>query len=219
MKRFCYRAFTVLEILLSLAICSALFAAVAAAMTAASQAVSNNQAQAMLSMSGRTALTRLLDQIREGIGHLPYTQSGAAYTGYLNGSPMIKDIGISLVCEDPDGTPIAYTYWLDQSDPSNGKILMKRQAPSMTATTNTLLEGVTRFEVSMWPGKSEYNRSGQYDTAVRACISLDVTDRSRRQPMVLSLSGSSVPRRNVWSGAHLSFSIDQAIADNLGIIR
>lgn len=221
MKRTFRKGFTLVEMLLSLAICAALFAAISAAVLTASQSVKGNVSQALLGIAGRNALMHLLGQVRNGVEHHPYTQKGAAYTSYVNnGAMMSKDIGICIV-SDADGTAITYTYWWDQSDPTNGKILMKREAPGVPATTTTLLEGVTRFEVSMWPGKSQSNRGNLYDIMVRACITLEATETNAAgvQSAVVTLSGSSVPRRNVWSGAHLTFSIDKAIEDKLGMVR
>ena len=194
---------TLVEVLLALSITAILMLAIVTALNAAIHTVSVNQDT--LATRSRISLTRMLEQIRTANSHAPYVGNVAAYTtAYIKTGKEYTNIGIRLI--DPRDNA-DYVYYLDA-----GQIKVTRNGSAPAC----LLDGVTAFEVTLWPGKSQTSRAsgGDYDQTRLVTITLNATGNESGKPASVALSGSAVPRVNSWAGAQLSYPIDAIIAEN-----
>lgn len=217
---------SLVEILLGLSITVVLMLAIFQAISASFSSFRINQSSAMVTMRSRTILSRLLDQIRATSAHEPYT--AMVKTAFQQSPTPVDDTGFKLADIQPDGSVIIYIYWWDTTNPNNGRLMMRRepgQGSTITPTSNVLLNGVTYFSVRLWSGKSDPTLT-TYNVLARAAITLTVQEQAggltsgnrlvgaNKIPDTVSLSGSSVPRQNAWSGQELSYPITKILQQN-----
>ncbi len=216
MKTGRYRGVTLVEMMLAMGIMCLMGAALSAALSATISSARINESEATLSIQSQRVMSRLLDQIRGTSLHRPYSVDTPEYEAYLTGNPM-TDIGFSLIDRQPGKGDATYTYWWDK----DSRKLMVKCDQGETSTSAVLLNNVTEFKVTMWPGRSERNiaTGGPHDLLLRAAIVLRITDGTSDNPHVTLLSGSVTPRRNLWTGAHLNYTIDEIIDENTGLLR
>ena len=194
---------TLVEVLLALSITAVLMLAIVIALRAGIQTINVNQDT--LASRSRIALNRMLDQIRTAQAHAPYISNVTAYTtGYIKTGKEYTNIGVKLI--DPRDNA-DYVYYLDA-----GQIKVTRNGSAPVS----LLDGVTAFQVTLWPGKSPASRAsgGDYDQTRLVTITLSASGNESGKPVAIAVSGSSVPRINSWSGSQLSYPIDTIIAEN-----
>lgn len=222
------RGLSLVEVMIALTITAVLMGAIAQAVKASFDAFRINQSEAMLTMRARVVLMRIIDQIRANGEEMPlhvtsqYTTLGTPIARQPDGTG--GDTGIIVTAPQPDGvTSIDYTYsW----DSASQQLMQTRAVYNITnplapvlvsTTTQSLLHGVTDFNVSMWPGMNAraLPPSTTYDIMLRAAIVMTVVETTPQKmgaPTSITVSGSAVPRQNVWTGAHLRYSIDTMLA-------
>lgn len=219
------RGLSLVEVMIALTITAVLMAAVAQAMKASFDAFRINQSQAMLTMRARVVLMRIIDQVRASGEHMPlhitsqYTTSGTPIARRADGTG--GDTGIIVTVPQGDGvTSIDFTYFWESA---SQELKMTRAVYNVTnplspvvlsTTTQSLLRGVTDFNVSMWPAKNPRSlpASTTYDIMTRAAIVMTVVETTPQQmgaPTSITVSGSAVPRQNAWTGDALRYSIDE----------
>ena len=180
------------ELMITLAICAALLTAVAAAVNASFAAYKVNQENSTLTQRGRLTMNRILATIRVNKEHAPVT--AALVTTFGTGT-IVADSGIRMY--DASGTLVKYSWNATTKD------------LSMTEGTDTrvLLNGVTNFVIKFEPMKSPtaLKTGAGYDLLKRATVEITLktdADTSKTSEttgkMSLTLSSSTMPRRNVW---------------------
>lgn len=210
-------AFTIIELLLALAICSGLLVAMVTSIRAMTSTVSANEWYARLTLKGRNVMMRLIDQGRTADAQGPYTTTSSGYTAYLNSGQPMTDVGITFAdagAEGPDSPNPAtvYSYLWDQT---SKQLLVQKRVNNTLVGSGVMLNGVTNFQVTMWPGKSNAQNT-TYDVMLRATFLLQYTDTdpTNKTPQTVTLSGSVVPRKNVWAGHKLAYSIETSLNNN-----
>lgn len=207
---------TVIELLVALMICSTMLTALVSAIRATVTTVSSNESYARTTIKGRNVLVRMIGQIRTADAHVPYTTSGAAYLAYVqNGQPM-SDVGIHFADAGADGPDAANTvefyYWWDQT---KQQVLVQKSVGGAVVASGIMLDGVSNFQVTLWPGKSNA-MNATYDVMLRATFMIQYrdTDPANKAPQTLTLSGSVVPRKNGWSGHKLVYPVQTYLDNN-----
>ena len=182
------RGFTLVEVLMSIAIMSGLLIATAAAIGASTQAYRGNLASAEMLQHGRNAAMRMAAELRSGSNHAPTT--AAKKTSYTAGS-TVTDTGITFL--DEGGRQITYRY-----DAAAQTVTLKIDA----ATPAILARGVQSFTVRMAPARSKQSikTGGVYDELSRATITLTVaaTGEYAENNNALTLTQSITPRARLW---------------------
>jgi len=209
-------AFTLVEVMLALTICAVIVTALAAATRASLNSIKANESAVRLATRGRNTVNRMVTQIRRGSAHAPYTKTGTAYTKFLAGSAPMDDTGFSVVDDLADGTNVTYTYWFDSA---NSRIMMTRTpAAGATTTPAVLLDGVNDFKVRLWPGRSAAATAsgGNYDLVLLATVLMEIknVDTMTKNSDTMVYSGSAVPRKCVWTGQKLTYTVDQLLSAN-----
>lgn len=190
------------ELLIALAISSALLVATGAALHTSFKAYGVNQSQSMLAQRARVALHRIITYIRTTQDHQPD-----------NDEPL-DDFHAGLVCTDS-----AIRMLIDESSglifrQQNNALMMVPFTISggimIEGTPRTLLDGVGPgdFVVTFEPMRSTaqmHSGNPNYDQLKRASILLTLRqseattltgDERNSQPVTLSMS--VMPRRNFW---------------------
>jgi len=185
-----HRGVGLVELLITLAITSALLTATAFAMNSALQAYSINQVQSDTMHRTRIAMHRLSTYIRTSTEHSPMTAARA--TSFANGDTVI-DSGIQLF--DENNTELAFAY----------NALTQQLIVTENGNDHVLLRGVTTFRVVMQPMRSSTSikTGGGFDLLRQATITLtvrfsnDAADtRADDADQTVTLSTSVMPRRN-----------------------
>lgn len=224
------RAMSMVEVLVAVSITVVVMLAVFQALSASFTAFRANQSQAMVTMRARTVMVRLLDHVRATALHQP--QDSTLLGTFQNIKPTdsqtyVDDVGIKLAETQSDGVSVIYyTYYLDSTNAANKRLMMKREGTTITTSTNVLLNGVTAFNVRMWPGMSDPRNMTTNDILTKAAITLTAQELnkglatgyritgSNATPDSVSVSGSVTPRQSAWSGQDLNYTIDKILAQN-----
>lgn len=180
--------------------------------------VNVNEWYARLTLKGRNVMVRLIDQARTADSHGPKTTSGTAYDpNYLKNGQTMTDIGIQFAdagSAGPDSPSPAtvYAYWWDST---KQQLLVQTSIGNVVQASGVMLDGVTNFQVILWPGKSNPQNT-TYDVVLRATFLLTYkdTDPSVNVPQTVTLTGSVVPRKNVWSGRKLAYPLNDMLNNN-----
>ena len=209
-------AFTLVEMLLAMAICAVIMTALAAATGASFSSIKANESAVRLATRGRNTVNRMVAQVRRGSSHAPYTKTGTAYNNFLAGAAAMDDVGFSVVDDLADGTNVTYTYWFDSA---NSRIMMTRTVATGTTTTPAVfLDGVNDFKVRLWPGRSAAATAsgGNYDLVLLATVLMEIknVDTMTKNSDTMVYSGSAVPRKCVWTGQKLTYTVDQLLSAN-----
>lgn len=207
-----YLGISIIEILLALAISATLLTALVVSVNASLIGVRSNETQALLATKARNTLGRMLDQLRRSSLHKPYTTSGTAFDAFRSSPTAMTDTGFTVREQHSDGSSTNYTYYFDSSDAANGKLMATTQdfdsTGTATGSVNTLplLNNVTAFSVTLYPGKSNVNLT-ENDIVLRATVALQIiepnTGQANRQ--TIAMSGSASPRTTVYTGSKLAF--------------
>lgn len=182
------RGFTLVEILIAVAIMSALLMATAMAISSSVGAFEANQAATEVLQRSRLAVTRIADEVRTGTGHLPLTPG--KQTSFSAGT-TVSDTGLSFV--DTAGRLVTYAF-----QPADGTVTMKvdARAPSV------LVRGVDAFTVRMVPSRSpeSIKTGGLYDELGRATVTITLhpTTDELESHAGLTLTQSVTPRARLW---------------------
>ncbi len=186
------RGLGMVELMVSLAITSALLTATAVAVNASFKAYEINEEQSSLIQRSRIAMNHVLSVIRTCQAHSPDTTALA--TQFSSGL-VVTDTGI------------------DMYNASNSLIIFRYDSPNqrLLAITNgsvyTMAEGVTAFQVKMEPMRSlqSVKTGGPWDLLMRASVQITVKTNSKTSlsgettgKQVVTLSGATMPRRNAW---------------------
>jgi prepilin-type N-terminal cleavage/methylation domain-containing protein len=198
------RAFTIVELLVSLVIMAMVLTAMAFALDASIRAYSVNQATADSLQRARMAVLRIAGDLRSGTSIFPYNaapradfvRGGRTTPGDLD--PTVTDTGVTLV--DAWGRDIAYVY-----RPADEAVVAEiaGEAPVVLA------RGVTAFQLIMLPGISKQSaivspfNEDSYDLLYSATIQMTVrstgdladTDGSTQ---TITLTGSVAPEQHRW---------------------
>lgn len=182
------RGFTLVEVLMSVAILSLLAVATAAAIGASSKAFDANLASAESLQFGRNAMLRMAAELRTGQNHLPTT--AAKQTTYASGV-TVTDTGITF--KDESGRQITYAYVA-----ASKTVTLKIDA----GATATLARGVQSFSVRMVPARSKdsIRTGGIFDELSRATLTMSVkaVDSYADQSAPVTLTQSITPRSRLW---------------------
>ncbi len=184
------RGFTLVEILIAVAIAALLFTATATAMKACVDSFTANQASADTLQRARVTMLRLSQQIRAGEDHLPVTT--ARQTSFIAGT-TVTDSGITFI--DDKGQTIRCSY-------NAGTQVLSIQVDGGTA--RTLASSVSTFTVRMVPVRSagSIKTGGVYDELERVTITLainPVVDGNEMLGQPVTLSESITPRARLWN--------------------
>jgi prepilin-type N-terminal cleavage/methylation domain-containing protein len=181
------------ELMVALAIASALLTATGFALDAAIKAYRVNQEQSVLLQNTRLTMHRMLATIRRCKLHAP---DDAALSELFTKGETVTDTAIKMM--DDRDLLTAYRY-----DAENKLILLVAGDKSYP-----LIRGVEQFVVTLEPMRSpEAIRTGpDWDLLRRATIQMTVrTDAKTLTPaenpnerLTLTLSASVMPRRNTW---------------------
>lgn len=186
------RGLGLVELLVTLAITSALLAATAVAVNGAISAYSVNATQSDTLHRTRVTLERLSIAIRTSTAHQPYAEELAE--DFVSGT-TVTDTGIRLF--DTNDVELSFHYDADT----------QRLIVTENDTEHVLLRGVKQFAVTMEPMRSAtaIKAGSGHDQLRRATITLSVhfadTETGARASdaaETVTLSTAVVPRRNVW---------------------
>jgi prepilin-type N-terminal cleavage/methylation domain-containing protein len=184
--------FTLVELLIGLAICAVLMVATAMAIDGTFRAYRFNQEEASLIHSARMAEYRMLSMVRTTREHQPVT---AALATQFAAGQVVTDVGLTML--QTDGTEVTFRY-----DAATHKLLAETGGQS-----HTMVEGVTQFQVILEPMRSatSIKTGGGWDLLKRATILISVrttsataTSSETTGQQVLTLSSSVMPRQNTW---------------------
>lgn len=182
------RGFTLVEVLMSVAILAGLAAATAAAIGASSRAFEGNLASTETLQHGRNAMLRMAAELRTGSNHLPTTT--AKQTTFSAGI-IVTDTGITFA--DESGRQITYSYV------SASKTLTLKVD---TAAAAVLARGVESFSVRLVPARSKdsIRTGGIFDELSRATLTMTVSpvDKLADATNTLTLTQSVTPRARLW---------------------
>jgi hypothetical protein len=180
----CRRAVSLVELLIALAIGSAMLLATAVALDAVVRASAINVDVADGLMKSRLAVTRMLDEIRVGRDHAPVSTN--AVNSFRLGSG-VTDSGLTFTAAD--GQTVCYTY------NSAAKTLSMQRG---TSSAVVLARRVDSFSVQLIPTRSAeaVRVGGTYDLLTRATITLTLRPSEDAQSTTLSASVS--PRQQKW---------------------
>lgn len=184
------RGFTLVEILISVAIMAVLLMATAAALQASIDSFSANQAAADTLQRGRIAMMRMSAQLRAGTDHLPSTAS--KQTSFIGGA-AVTDTGVRFL-NDADET-ILYRL-----DPTSGDLTVTVNG----GTARTLASHVESFTVKLMPTRSatSIKTGGVYDEVERLTLTLALrpfVDGAELQGQSTTLSETVTPRARLWN--------------------
>jgi prepilin-type N-terminal cleavage/methylation domain-containing protein len=182
--RHCSPAFTLVELLIALAIGVVLLMATAFALDAIVRSSTVNIDSADGLQKARLAMTRVLDEIRTGHDHLPDT---SARVSTFQAGTGTTDSGITFTAGD--GQPLRYRY-----DAGAKTLSMTRG----TGSAVVLARRVDAFTVQMIPSRSDSAQrvGGPYDLLTRATITLTLRPATNAPPT--TLSASVAPRQQKW---------------------
>jgi type II secretory pathway pseudopilin PulG len=174
-------AFTLVEMIIALAISVALLTATATAIDAMTRAFNVNLAQADATAKARVAMNRMLEDIRSGVSHQPITAT--LQTSFAGGT-VVTDTGVRFTRED--GTALTYRY-----NATNRTIEMV----SGTAAAVVLVRNIDSFTVQLRPTRSDRSVriGGTFDLLDRCVVSMQL-----RTTVTQPLVGSVTPRRQIW---------------------
>ena len=183
-------AFTLVELLIGLAIGAVLLLAMAASMKASVDSFTANQISADTLQRARIAMLRISQELRAGTDHLPTTS--ARQTSFLAGT-TVTDTGISFT--NDRGEAVRYTY------DSNAHTLTVQ---INGGTARRLASHVTGFDVRMDPARSAQSikTGGVYDELERVTVTLSlnpVVDGNEISGQPVTLSNSVTPRARLWN--------------------
>lgn len=182
------RGFTLVEVLMSVAILAGLAAATAAAIGASSKAFEVNLASAETLQHGRNAMLRMAAELRTGTDHLPTT--AAKQTTFAAGV-IVSDTGVTF--KDEGGRQITYSY-----DAASKTLTLKVD----TATAAVLARGVQSFSVRLVPfrSKDSIKTGGIFDQLSRATLTMTVSpvDAMADASNTLAMTQSITPRARMW---------------------
>lgn len=199
------RGLGLVELMLALAISACLLTAAAVGFNASFHAYRINQEQGTLLQSARLTMNRLTSEIRRTSLHQPANLAGDFAAGKI-----VADTGINLFTTDDAGAD-EHKYWWNAA---SQQVMMQVN----TGTPHVLLDGVTAFSITFEPMRSptSIKTGGGFDLLQRATITLTVhtnsstsEDSESTGKQTVTLSGSAMPRRNVWDGEHLAVPISQ----------
>lgn len=186
------RGLSLVEVIVTLAITAALLTAVAISVNASTKAYQINQQQAALLQNSRIALTRMLATIRGAKLHAPTDATLA--TNFSKGQ-IVTGTGVDMF--DDAGVEYVYKY-----DAPNQRIVAV-----VNGVVHPLLEGVVAFDVTLEPMRSatSVRTGGAWDLLRRATLLIKVQPSSksmtaveRANPVTMTISASTMPRRNIW---------------------
>ena len=185
-----HRGFTLVEVLIAVAILSMLLLATTAALQASIDSFSANQASADTLLRGRLTMMRISQQIRAGSDHLPITL--AKQTGFIAGA-TVTDTGVSF--QSDVGEEVNYMF---DSASSSLKVSVDG------GTSRTLASNVSAFAVKLTPTRSatSIKTGGIFDELERANITLTLIPNVDGEQIVgqtLVLSESVTPRARLWN--------------------
>ena len=182
------RAFTLVEVLMSIAIMAGLAVATASAIGATTRAFRANLASTETLQHARTAMIRMAAELRSGTNHLPLTAS--KQLSFAAGT-TVSDSGVSFY--DELGRKIVYKY-----DVATGTLTLKID----TGATAVLARGVDAFVVRLVPLRSRESikTGGIYDELERATLTLTLhpVDKMSDTANSLTLTQSVTPRSRLW---------------------
>lgn len=189
-RRYIRRGFTLVEILIAVAIVAGLMICIAGALNACTNSFIANQAAADTLQRGRTTMIRLSQQLRAGTDHLPLTSS--KQTSFVNGT-TITDNGLTFRDEQDNSVRVSYD--------SQAKAL---NVQVDGGTTRRLLSNVSAFSVQMVPIRSAtaIKTGGGYDELERVTVTISIDPRVDKKTLdgqTLTLSESVTPRARLWN--------------------
>jgi prepilin-type N-terminal cleavage/methylation domain-containing protein len=224
------RGFTLVEVLVAVAITAVLVVAMAAAFQAAVQAQQSNQGQIAVANRAQTALNSILARARMTPFIAP--KANGKHTDWENGNQdkrtvngVQKDNGVADttgLTMSVDATPAAdpaalvvttsfeYAY-----DATTQQLTVSQDK----GTPVVLVDHVTAFEARLFPTKSEKaKRKGKAANDISSELTITMTvegapvmaDEPKPKATVV---GSAVPRGAVWQGRQTSYPIDELLND------
>ena len=210
------RGFSLIELMISLAISAILLVSVASAIFACTHSFRANQEQGLLNNRTRMVMNTLLSRIRMTDQVEPYTaakvtdfKAHALTVDASSNAVGIEDVGFKVSADMGDdsaaasftATDMLFTYRYDSD---------KQQLVLVKGTSEfVLLDGVTDFKISLYPGKTQTDKDGNLIIPLdHAVISMSVATSRRSvqameatsSPMTASIAASVYPRRSTWLG-------------------
>lgn len=183
------RGFTLVEVLMSVAILAGLAAATGAAIGASTRSFHGNLAASDMLQHGRNAMMRMAAELRTGTAHWPTT--AAKKTSFIAGA-TVTDTGVTFL--DETGRQITYSYVA-----ANKTLTLKVNA----ATAAVLARGVESFSVRLVPARSKESikTGGFHDELSRVTITLTVKPSDKLadgDAPPLTLTQSITTRSRLW---------------------
>lgn len=184
------RAFTLVEVLMAVAIASVLLLATAAALKASVDSFTANHVSADTLQRARITMMRISQQLRAGSDHEPITS--AKRSSFIAGA-TVTDRGVSFL--DDTGKAIEYVF-----DSTAGTLKIQVNG----GAARTLASNVSAFSLRMTPARSatSIKTGGVYDELERVTISLSinpVVDGSEIHGQSVTLTESITPRARLWN--------------------
>jgi prepilin-type N-terminal cleavage/methylation domain-containing protein len=179
--------FTLIEVLMAVAIMASLLTATAMALKASIDAYAGNNAGADMLQHSRNAMLRMSAELRTGYDFLPTTVS--KQTLFATGD-TVTDTGITF--KNEAGTTLVFSY------DSTAKTLNLKVG---TATAAVLARGVDDFNVRLVPMRSKQSvkTGGIYDELERVSLTLQLHSLAPDAPAgTLTLTQSVTPRARLW---------------------
>ena len=186
------RGMGMIELLIAMSISASLLTAVAVAVDASFRGYRTNQEQAILMQRSRVSLNFLCTSIRTTKLHAPLSSTPRLM---FEGGATVTDTGIEMF--DLNNNLVKFEW----------DVPSKRLLVTVDGRTHVLAQGVENFSVRMEPMRSAVSvrTGGDYDLLRRATITLTVRTTAESSESMetsgtqtLTLSGSVMPRRNVW---------------------
>ena len=191
-RRTSRRGMGMIELLIAMSISASLLTAVAVAVDASFRGYKANQEQAILMQRSRVSLNFLCTSIRTTKLHAPITSTPRLK---FETGATVTDTGIEMF--DLNDNLVKFEW----------DVPKKRLMVTVDGKTHVLAQGVENFSVRMEPMRSAVSvrTGGDYDLLRRATVTLTVRTTAESSESIettntqtLTLSGSVMPRRNVW---------------------
>ena len=186
------RGMGLVELMIAMSISASLLTAVAVAVDACFRGYKINQEQAILMQRSRVAQHFICTNIRTTKLHAPLS---AEQKLAFDSGATVSDTGVEMI--DLNERIVRFEW-----DAPTKRLLVTAEG-----RTNVLAYGVENFDVRMEPMRSAVSikTGGGYDLLARATVNLTVRTTEENSEasettgtQTLTLSGSVMPRRNVW---------------------